>query len=82
MFIRLGTTETVSCGAHVEEKKNPALFHIFVMLILKDFGRGLGIVKQLVDFLHLLPLHGLLSLNTTQHAGWCQQLDSIPERKH
>lgn len=62
--------------------QNTALFHIFMMLILKDFCWGLGVVEQLVDFLHLLPLHRLLPLNTTQHTGWCQQLYGVPARKH
>lgn len=51
------------------------------MLILEDFGGGLGVVEQLVDFFYLLPLHGLFALNTAQQTGWRQQLYSIPERK-
>lgn len=51
------------------------------MLILKDFGRGLGIVEQLIDFLNLLSLHSLFSLYTTQQTGGGQQLYSIPEKK-
>ena len=66
----------------VKEKDNIlSLFHEFVMLILEDFGRRLGVVEQLVDFLYLLPLHILFSLNTAQQAGWSQQLGSVPERK-
>lgn len=51
------------------------------MLVLEDFGRGFGVVEQLVDFLDLLSLHCLFSLNTAQQTGWSQQLYSIPERK-
>ena len=52
------------------------------MLVLEDFGGGLGVVEQLVDLLHLLPLHALFPLNTAQQAGWCQQLHSVPAGKH
>lgn len=48
------------------------------MLILEDLCRGLGIIEQLVDFFHLLPLHRLLPLDSAQHAGWGQQLDGVP----
>lgn len=51
------------------------------MLILEDFGGGLSVVEQLVDFLDLLPLHVLFSLNAAQQAGWRQKLYSVPERK-
>lgn len=50
------------------------------MLILEDLCWGLGVVEQLVDLLHLLPLHRLLPLNSAQHAGWSQQLDGVPAR--
>lgn len=60
---------------------NPVLFHELVMLVLEDFGGGLGVVEQLVDLLYLLPLHGLFPLNTAQQAGWCQQLYGVPERE-
>lgn len=59
------------CASHQE----------FVLLILEDFGGGLGVVEQLVAFLHLLPLHGLFSLSTGQYTGWCQQVRSIPDEK-
>lgn len=51
------------------------------MLILEDFCRGLGVVEQLVDFLHLFPLHGLFSLNSAQQTGWRKQLNCVPEGK-
>lgn len=51
------------------------------MLILEDFCRGLGVVEQLVDFLNLLPLHGLFSLNSAQQTGRRKQLNSVPEGK-
>lgn len=51
------------------------------MLILEDFSGGLCIVEQLIDFLYLLPLHCLFSLNPAQQASWGEQLYSVPERK-
>lgn len=50
-----------------------------MLLILEDLGGGLGVVEELVDFLHLLPLHALFALNSAQQAGWGQQLQGIPE---
>lgn len=60
-------------------KWNWALLEELVLLILEDFGRGFGVIEQLVAFLYLLPLHSLSSLNAGQYAGRCQQLQSIPE---
>lgn len=51
------------------------------MLVLEDFGRRFSVIEQLVNFLNLLSLHGLFSLNTAQQAGWSQQLDGVPGRK-
>lgn len=50
-----------------------------MLLILEDLSGGLGVVEQLVDFLHLLSVHGLFALNSAQQTGWCQQLQGIPE---
>lgn len=50
-----------------------------MLLVLEDLGGGLGVVEQLVDFLDLLPLHGLFALNSAQQTGWGQQLQGIPE---
>lgn len=63
------------------KRKKSSLFHKLVMLVLEDFGGGLGVVEQLVDFLYLLPLHRLFSLNATQQTGWCQQLHCISVRE-
>lgn len=55
-------------------------FHKFMMLVLEDFGGGLGVVKQLVDFLHLLSLHRFFALNSAQQTAWSQQLHGVPAR--
>lgn len=81
MYVKLRTTVLWVVIEVSKKVENPVLFHKLVMLILEDFGGGLGVVEQLVDFLHLLPLHGLFALNTAQQTGWRQQLYSIPERK-
>ena len=54
-------------------------FHEFVMLILKDLGGRLGVVEELIDLLHLLPLHPFLPLDAAQQAGWGQQLHGVPQ---
>lgn len=51
------------------------------MLVLEDFGRGLGVVEELVDLLHLLSLHVLFTLNSAQQMSRRQQLQRISARK-
>lgn len=53
--------------------------HVLVLLVLEDLGGGLGVVEELVDLLHLLPLHALLALHAAQQAGGGQQLQGVPQ---
>ena len=52
--------------------------HIFMLLVLEDLCRGLGIIEELIDLLNLLPLHTFLTLNTPQKIGRGHQLHCIP----
>ncbi len=74
-------TENTSHARCERKGGHPGLFHKLVMLILKDFGRRLGVVEQLVYLLDLLPLHALFSLNSAKQTGRRQQLYGVPERK-
>lgn len=60
-------------------KSGNVSFHKLVVLVLEDFSRRLSVIKQLVDFLYLLPLYILFALDSSQQTGGCQQLYSIPK---
>lgn len=53
-------------------------FHVLILLVGQDFGRGLGIVEELTDLLDVLFLDTVLPVDLSQQVGRGQQLHRVP----